>query len=213
MITVACVWAGTKYSADYVSRLESAVSEHLDQEHEFVCFTDQEVLPDFSGVNFRKLPDLKFQIRYPWWYKIWLFSADSGLTGRILYLDLDVMLTQSISKFPSYTGSFLGLRDFTRVKNHKVTTTNSSIMCWDHELYRHLWQTFENNPREIQQNHAGDQNFISAQLRDQIIWWPDSWALSYRWEFLVSGAQTETAVIVFHGSPKPHEIDWQLPLL
>jgi hypothetical protein len=209
MITVTCVWAGTKYSAEYVARLQKAVSEHLLLEHQLVCFTDQK-FPDIPGVEFRKLPVLPFPIVYPWWYKVWLFSPDAKLSGRILFLDLDIMILKNIDKFVSYSGEFLGIRDFTRVQNPAIKTTNSSIMCWDQQKHQDVWERFSNSAELIQKTYPGDQNYISDYLGNRITWWPDTWALSYRWEYLKTGLQKETAVLVFHGRPKPHELDWQL---
>jgi hypothetical protein len=210
VLTVVSVWSGNKYNSDYIKNLSWGLAEHLNCAYNFVCFTDASIIPAIDGVKFCQLPKLSFVLKHPWWYKIWLFGADSGLTGKVLYLDLDIMIVSNITKFVEFSGDFLGIRDFTRVTYKSTRTTNSSMLFWNHEKYHRVWDKFQQYPEQIQSKFAGDQNYISDELRSEITWWPDSWAISYRWEFLKSGTQKETAVIVFHGSPKPHEINWTL---
>lgn len=97
MITVACVfWVGRwnrprNYTAEWVLRLRSMVARKLDIPHRFVCLTNTEV----EGVECipleRDLPG--------WWSKIELFGHD---LGRVLYYDLDTILTESQNEIAGY---------------------------------------------------------------------------------------------------------------
>ena len=44
----------------------------------------------------RLLPDLSAENWTGWWYKAYLFSQESGLSGPVIYLDLDTILCSSV---------------------------------------------------------------------------------------------------------------------
>jgi hypothetical protein len=71
-LTVACVRWGSKYGAEYVTKLRNACERNI-LPHGFVCFTDNPV----PGVYCRELPsDLP-----TWWSKIGLFKPGTFCTS------------------------------------------------------------------------------------------------------------------------------------
>lgn len=95
MLTVVIWKWGKKYTRDHVARLQSMLSRHLSQPYQIVCLTDQpNDLPD--GVLARKLPKaLPFDGKCL--RRMWLYSKSAGKLGdRLLQLDLDVVITDSI---------------------------------------------------------------------------------------------------------------------
>ena len=43
MITVACVWWGTKFPIDYVINLKASIERNTTVDHKFICFSDKDV--------------------------------------------------------------------------------------------------------------------------------------------------------------------------
>ena len=41
MVTVVCVWWGTKFPVDYVYNLKAAVERNTTVPHQFVCYSDK----------------------------------------------------------------------------------------------------------------------------------------------------------------------------
>jgi len=99
MITVVCfLWFDPKspkpyqYDSSYVHELKKRIDKHLTLPHEFVCISDRQIkeiktLPiDWTTY----LPGTRFA-------KLSLFRPDGPLKGkRVLYLDLDCVLTDNI---------------------------------------------------------------------------------------------------------------------
>lgn len=63
-----------------------------------VCIWRQHMHP-FNGVDALVITALS----QGWWNKIVLFSPDSGLRGRVLFIDLDTVITASLAPVLSYT--------------------------------------------------------------------------------------------------------------
>lgn len=205
-LTVACLKWGTKYPDEYVLKLRNMVSRNLTVPHSFVCFTESPV----PGVYCRALPsDLP-----TWWGKIGLFKPGL-LTGDVLYLDLDVVITDEINGMVSLLESDRdrlwirddfsyslrhprhGLSPETRILLGGEGCCNSSVMLWHGDACRDIWDRFD--PACMDVLH-GDQNYITQMLwPEKIRLLPDQWASSYKY----GGCG---AVRVFHGSPKPHEV-------
>lgn len=135
MITVACVWvkANVPYGVEYVTRLKAMVGRHLHRAHRFVCLTDRpEQVPE--GIDPIAIPNLS---PLPgWWSKLELFNPSRGMSGRVLYLDLDSLVVGSLEPvvdFPAPfaivpdTGSAFKPREPFRV----VKRFNSSVMVFD----------------------------------------------------------------------------------
>jgi hypothetical protein len=128
-ITVACVKWGTKYGSEYVNRLASGVRQHLETPHAFVCFTD-----DAAGIDPRVIiKDLPSSWN-GWWNKIILFSAEVGWTGKILYIDLDTVITGSLNDIASYDGAFATLSTDGMANEKRREGYNSSIVIWNADI-------------------------------------------------------------------------------
>ena len=112
---VLCLKHGTKYSSDYVNTLYNMVQRHCTLDYEFVCLTD-----DPRGLNENiKILSLPGHLQ-GWWCKPYMFSKDLPLKGIVLYMDLDVVISDNIDKLFTYQpGHWCTLRDFTRAMRPK----------------------------------------------------------------------------------------------
>jgi hypothetical protein len=83
---------------------------------------------------------------------------------------------------------------------------NSSVMVWTpSEKISQIYTKFSS---DVMKELHGDQCFIWRVLRDDIHDFPKSWAVSYKYERYKKewhNADKDTAVVVFHGNPKPHQ--------
>jgi hypothetical protein len=219
-VTVLCVKFGSKYGPEYVEKLRNMVSRHLSIPYEFVCLTDHQ--HPIEGVKSIIRPNEG----YPkgWWHKVHMFDPSLGLKGRVLYMDLDVIIHSNINRLViGQEKRFMGIRDFNRKFNPNWNILNSSVMSWPAGLHPDIFTTFKTDPRKAQRLH-GDQDWIWQVAKSRITFWPDRWILSYKWEvrdrseILYSGTQRkfksvrnapiprDCSICVFHGDPNPHEI-------
>lgn len=125
-VTVVCVKYGTKYDAEYVNILHDALRRNSSVNWRFVCFTD-----DASGldeaIGVRMLPSLNWQ---GWWYKAYLFSQETGLSGRVLYIDLDTVVNGDVDALFQFSGRF-GVLSSQKMSNENYRQgVNTSVMLW-----------------------------------------------------------------------------------
>lgn len=210
-ITVACVWWGTLYPKSYVERLRNSVARNLTVPHEFVCITDRDDVPEGVRAIPTPVPNELCQGTNSygdgkgWWAKVGLFKP--GLFGdakRVLYLDLDVVIVGSLDKIASVQEPFCAIENFGPNKGHAAH--NSSVVVWTpNEKSDEIYTKF--SPDVPNQLH-GDQCWIWRVLRDDIRDYPKNWVVSYKYEKHRQWrhADENTSVVVFHGSPKPHQV-------
>lgn len=217
---VLCVRFGHRYGRDYVERLRNMVSRNLSLPYEFVCLTDDKIPID--GV--RTLHQNNSGYNKQWWHKVHMFDPSLEINGRILYFDLDVVIHDSIDKlFLNYDREFVGIRDFNRKFHANWKYLNSSVMSWTHGTQSKIYQDFKKDTASAMRMH-GDQDWIWRQSRNTLVFWPESWIQSYKWEIrsreeLVersgkkgfkfrwdSYPDKECSISVFHGDPKPNEL-------
>ncbi len=197
-LVVACVNTGTKFPSYYVDRLYRAVMRNLTEPARFMVLTDQKrhdyVEP--VGQQIIDRPNL-----VGWYSKINLFSPAAFTAGvRVLYFDLDVVITGSLDLLAMCTEPFIMIRDFHPKPD---SAHNSSVMAWKAGYANDVYEQFEDGWME---RSWGDQECIWKILGNDRIWdWPDEWVRSYKWHGrgqLSPGAR----VVVFHGDPKPDAV-------
>lgn len=220
-ITVLCVRFGNKYGSEYVERLRNMVNRHLTIPHEIVCLTDDQ--HPISGVRSILMLDQGYVKK--WWHKIHMFDPRLPLQGRVLYLDLDLVISGSIDQLVGYEPTqFVGILDFNRKFHATWKYLNSSVMAWDHGTQSHIFSQFMSNPKDAMRLQ-GDQDWIWKLCRDRIVFWPTPWIQSYKWEIrskeelvVIAGVrQFKTikhdvvipagcSIAVFHGDPNPLDV-------
>lgn len=204
MIVVATVFAGHKYPPDYVERLRQAVARHLTVPHEFVCLTDR---PGEVACTALPIPlDLE-----SWWGKVALFG--DVIDERILFFDLDTVLTGNIDDFARYDGDLALIKPF-----YRDTGYASGVMNIAPGAHREVWDRFAKSPREAIAFCArnadpswnnGDQRWLefTAPGAD---YWQDllpGQLVSYKIHCRPNGSLPDGArVLCFHGKPDPHEV-------
>lgn len=220
ILNVVCLKHGTKYDYTYVNNLFSMVSRHLTMNFDFVCITE-----DSFGIDprIRVVPlDIKDQIS-GWWYKPIIFNPELGIKGTILFLDLDVIVFNNIDKLFYYNSNdFCIIEDFYAKRNRK-NGMNSSCFRFESGSYSEVYYDFMSNSSNIMKSMHGDQDWIQSKIKENYSYWPHSWIKSYKWEMCLEKnirkvadryivnqepkIENENCIAVFHGCPKPHQID------
>jgi hypothetical protein len=193
-----CVKVGGLYGPEYVNRLAAMVARNAKRPYQFVCLTD-----DPRGVDVR-YTDVATDLP-GWWSKLVLFRPHPALEGRrVVYLDLDTVISGNIDFLFDYGGDFAMLRSFL-----PPSAYGSAIMSIGPEFGRAIWSEFHRSPRGIMNRLHGDQDWIAERMVVQ----PDVWQDvapgkigSYKVDRLEDGPR-DFAVCCFHGTPKPHEVN------
>lgn len=218
-LSVVCVRFGTGYNRQYVEKLRNMVSRHLTLPYEFVCLTDDS--EPINGVKTIVQPNGGYKKQ--WWHKIHMFDKSLDLCDRILYFDLDVVICNSIDKLIQQNGNGLyGIRDFNRKYQPALKKLNSSAMYWYKKDFNFLYEKFLKDQASMK--FHGDQDWIWHSVNSEIVFWPDEWIQSYKWEIRskeelkdrvgIGGFKTtidqevdqQCCVAVFHGHPNPADV-------
>lgn len=179
MLTVALVCVpGGSYNYNHVDRLIKQVRSNLTIPHTF---------------NITWITD-----KPGWWSKINLF-APGKFEGRVLYLDLDITIVDKIDDIVNIDAPFAAIKDY-----QYPMTINSSVMVWDAGIVDHIYTDFTS---DVMENYHGDQNWINNRVPTARRF-PQDWCVSYKATVLPLGFIPKgTKIVVYHGQPKPWEIE------
>lgn len=210
MITVVCChwgnWPVNGKGHEYVRKLRAAVARNITVPHQFICFADKPV----GRINTRPLLANHWSIQDregPLWRgcipKTYVYSRAAGLTGRVLLLDLDNVITGSLDDIASYDGDFCVRGSF------RYGTPDGDMIAFDAEKCRDIWSALIGDPSLV--DEKGRERFFLATRRPNADMWQDvlpGQILSYKRHCRVQMKLPEDARIVsFHGDPRPHEVE------
>ena len=178
-VNVVCMKWGTRYGPEWVDRLYGMVMRNTTWKIRFVCFTD-----DASGirpeVECQPLPPVQFDAarigRY--WPKLGLMQAGlGGLTGMTLFLDLDLVIIDSLDDFFTYPGRFILIREW---KDPHLGYGNSSVVRYFiGQETAVLDRFYAMPPEEIISRYASkEQNFLTKEV-DEATFWPAEWCVPF----------------------------------
>lgn len=178
---IACVLnKSPTFQADYVGRLYSGISEHLES-FEFVA-----VQSTWPG----------------WWSKMELF--DPAINGDILYFDLDTIIVGPIDEL--FTGYLTLLADFNVPK--LVETGVMFLPEVDREEVWSAWSSDPQAVmKKYRTDGAFLREFYSDAYRWQDVL-PGK-LVSYK-NHCRQVVPRDASVVCFHGRPKPKDIGWKL---
>jgi hypothetical protein len=212
--TVVCMKWGSKFGATYANRLYAMVQRHLSLPHRFVCFTDDAEGLN-SGIEAFPLPTMVLESGLPerGWRKLSLFADTlAGLQGKVLFLDLDVVITQSIDAFFTHPGQFVIVKDWDFDDTSVVG--NSSVFRYEAGQHTEVYTHFISHGETVRQSFRNEQAYLSHKVHEsgQLSYWPSSWCVSFKRGclqrfplnyILPPKEPTDAKIIVFHGRPTP----------
>ncbi len=212
-VNIICMKWGKKYGPEYVNRLHSMVRRHLSRPFRFVCLTD-----DATGLEaeIESFPLLHLAIPNGperGWNKLTTFSNPLyDLQGQALFLDLDVVIVDSIDCFFDFEARFPIIKDWVK---HDVTG-NSSVYRFTVNAHADILENFRRDHVAIRQRFRNEQEYLSHFVSGQgaLSYWPEQWCRSFKYHcnqrglrawFLPPERPPQARIVVFHGNPNPPE--------
>ncbi len=215
-VNVVCLKWGTLYDAHYVNVLRRMVARHLSRPFRFLCFTeDARGLEE--GVEVHPLPEFP---EPPWeyarfcsaWRKLALFRQGlAGMQGKVLFLDLDVVITGSLDAFFEYSPELAMIENWYQPGRR---VGQASVMCFEAGQPQALLDRYLQDPLSVLQQYRTEQAYISGELGAQrCVFFPSSWCVSFkkhcmprglrRWRASENTPPESARIVVFHGRPNP----------
>lgn len=224
-IDCACVIHGKVYTWDYVERLFAMLTRNFSCPINLHVFTEHDrpvpghmikhILTDWPGVSGKKKA---------WWYKMQMFNPEH-VKGQLLYFDLDTVISGDLDWIRTLpTQYFWAIKDFKYLWRANWQGINSSVMYWDTVKYSHIWQNFQQRDlSSILGLYPGDQDYLTEMIdKKDVKFLPENSVKSWRWQVHDGGMDfrsrayrrpgagavldPHTKIMIFHGTPKPHEI-------
>ena len=211
-VNVVCMKWGDRYPAMFVNRLYAMVARHTSWRVRFVCFTDD---PSGirAGVECQPLPKVDYDPALgKYWPKLGLMQKDlGGLTGMTLFLDLDLVILDTIDAFFTYPGRFLIIREW---KDPEKGYGNSSVVRYFIGAESAVLDRFHATPPQviIEKYASKEQNFLTKAV-DDVAFWPAEWVPPFNLDCLPANKiarffarpkkPSGGKILVFYGSITP----------
>ncbi len=220
---IACMKWGTRYGPEFVNRLYSAVARNMNRPFRFICFTDDNS-DIHTSVETHPLPSITLPDRVaitPWRkLSLWQVPLADIITGDVLVLDLDLVVTGNLDPFFTYEpGQYCVIENWTQ-PGKKIG--NTSVFRIPVGRFETIFSSFTDDPEKVLSNFRIEQQFISHHIPEQKFW-PSKWCLSFKHSLLppfpinwVKAPQLPSTarIVAFTGHPDPDEArdgHWQAP--
>ncbi len=220
-VNIICMKWGTLYGPEYVNRLYSGVRKNLNRPFRFICYTDDrtEISDEIECFDF---PDFPVHPDYVWsaWRKFCVLRDDVPFEGQSLFLDLDVLITDSLDALFEYgdPDQFVIIHNWIEwqktLLRPRPNIGNSSVFRFPAKKFHFAYTQFLKEEEYAIGHFPTEQAYLTYCMKDYKIWWPEEWVRSFkrhcRWIFPLnrwleprfpSGAR----IIAFHGRPHPSD--------
>jgi len=212
VVNVMCIKWGTMYGPHYVNRLRAMVSRNLSRPHRFVCLTDDasELTED---IEVFPIPDIYIpekNANSPWRKLSTLNQEIGNLAGKTLFLDLDIVILDSIDCFFTFSDKFTIIENWTQPGRG---IGNSSVYLFEVGRYSNVLEYFKENYEAVTATYPNEQVYLSKTIGD-IAYWPDEWCQSFKFHAIPSWPKRVfrppeipegCKILVFHGHPNPDQ--------
>ncbi len=178
--TVICLKWGVRYGPEYVNKLYSMVARHTKRPLRFVCITD-----DVSGldprVETRPMPefDLPETFRFKGFRRMFLFKETlHDLTGPVLHLDVDLLVTGSIDDLFDYKpdAKYIVAENWTQPGQG---IGNMSVFRYHIGSQTKIWERFRADPLGMLKEYNNSQTFCSRTL-GTFEMYPLEWCIGFK---------------------------------
>lgn len=217
---VICIKWGTVFGSNDVNMLFRACRKYSQKPLRFICLTDDSVGLT-EGVEAWQIPDIGLTDE-EWsapgvWPKLSLFSPDLIDLGRVLFIDLDMMIVGDLSPFfaPTQGVVFLNVGDSWRpATKSKARETGSGVFSYDVAQEQQVLEAFLADKAAAMAQWRNEQDFVGAHV-SKAIYWPDDLVVSFKRHLCHrNGAgffrkpvppPDAAAIVAFHGTPRPRD--------
>jgi hypothetical protein len=216
---IVCMKWGDKFGADDVNRLYRMVRANVQGEMRMVCFTDRAdgIDPAVHCLPLPPVPVVGDRLDRGW-RKLGVFGPQLAevFQGDVLYLDLDIAVTQSLDAFFELPGEFLIIKDYKPFRYRHRFSGNSSVFRHRAGAFQDLIAEIAARGEQIRSDFRDEQEVLSdyARRKGLLRYWPGAWCASFKHDcvrplplglWLPPRLPEGAKVIVFHGRPKPEE--------
>ena len=179
---IICINWGTKYGPRYINRLYGMVARNITPPFRFVCFCDNnEGIRD--EVECQPLPGLSFDLPVTQkgiWPKSQLWNEKLGdLSGPVLFLDLDLIVTSSLDSFFEY-GDPEDVILAHNPSNPLERLGQTSVYRFPVGKLKPMLDKFAASPQSIAEEYKYEQRFVTQNAPDGIKLWPKPWVSHFR---------------------------------
>lgn len=182
-VNVVCMKWGSLYGPEWVNRLYGMVTRNTTWTVRFVCFTD-----DTTGirpeVETRPMPQIRLDEKLgKRWPKVGLFSPQlADLEGMTLFLDLDLVILESLDAFFTHPGRFCIIHEW---QDADMGYGNSSVMRFFIGRHPEVLERFYSMPHQhwFETYKSKEQNFVSKTVKD-VTFWPADWCVPFSYACL-----------------------------
>ena len=216
IVNIVCLKWGNVYSPDYVNNLYSMVERNISLPFRFICLTEDS--KDIrSEVEILPLPDFQ---EPPWeyarfcqaWRKLALFNQElADITGKVLFLDLDIVIMGNIDCFFSFSNKLSIIENWYQPGQ---LIGQASVICFEVGKDSDLLTHYLDNPIEVLKEYRTEQAYITGYLgKERFDYFPEGWCISFKKHCMPSGfarffsstvkEPNGAKIVVFHGRPNP----------
>ncbi|WP_442772082.1 glycosyl transferase [Paenirhodobacter enshiensis] len=214
MKQVICINWGTKYGPPFINRLYAMVARNITPPFRFTCFTD-----NFAGirpeVDCQPLPEIPVEIpktKRGIWPKARLWGPKLGdLTGNVLFLDLDLIVTGSLDDLFSYGDPDQVILSRNPAKPFERIGQTSCFRFPVGKLAP-MQEIFIANPVQVATEYVWEQRFVTRNAPGGIDLFPRDWVQHFRYQCLPTfplnwvmapRLKRDTRVVIFPGGVYP----------
>ncbi len=227
-VNIVCMKWGPKYGPEYVNILYHMVKRNLTLPFRFICCTEFSAGIE-NGIEVKPLPRFRepeglAAVYCGAWRKLALFDKKLyDLQGKLLFLDLDVVIVGNIDCFFTYSDKLAIIENWSQPGR---LIGQASAFCFEIGKYYQLLEKYQKHQEDVLKNNRTEQFYITRELGPgNFNFFPADWCKSFKMHCLPGGIlnsfitptkMPENArIIVFHGSPKPPEAlagEWGIPV-
>lgn len=218
---VLCMKWGTLYGADYVNVLHNAVRRNLSGSFRFVCLTDDGAWLD-AGIETFPIPEFGLE-QWHWydgaWPKLGVFRRDLyGLSGRALFIDLDMMVLDRLEPFFDVPHPFVTTDmgpNWRRRHGDGPVEPGTCMFAFDIGQEAQILDLFTADRDGCVARFHIEQNCVAA-FASSMATWPPGWVISFKRHLRrppllglarpVPRPPAGARVLAFHGKPRPADL-------
>lgn len=202
-------WHDQELGVQYINRLYAGVCRNLTLPFKFTCFL-QEGLPKEgidSGVTVRYFDSPSWKGCLP---KLKAFDHSNGFQGRVIVLDLDLVITGNLDEMFSYNGRFMTRSTFRKLPK---TLSGGDIVFFGAGTMP-FWEVLNAEPEKVEEITGGRERFVYRKFFSKIgmdfvqLQYPNQ-IFSYKRHVARSNNKLSPncRIVSCHGRPRPHEIN------
>lgn len=195
-------WQSEETGQVYINNLYRGVKRNLTLPHRFWCFYQKGLELELDeGIHAVPFDSPSWKGCFP---KLKAFDPENGLSGRVVVMDLDMVVTGSLDEMFSYNGYLMTRSTFVREQK-----SGGDIVFFRAGMFP-FWTTLVDNPESFERKYGGRERFV---YRDA--WKPyfdfvqdlyPGQLCSYKRHVRRYGIPNNCRLISYHGRPRPHEI-------